>query len=304
MRSVTDSVLTFFLIAIALISFFNPVLAERTVRDGLERAVELDEFPDRIIATMPNTVEIVLDLNLEEELVGVNALTGTLSYVPKLQKIAEEKAKVGKFNVARERVISLNPDLVVVDGGAQPDLVSELSKLGVPVYALKANDVEDVKEAVLELGYLTGRFQRAKEIVGGMEFKRIRLSELVDDLKERKRTLYAIDKTIYTTGGNTFLGKVMQMAGLENVFAELQGFKPVNDETIVEKNPQLIVIAANSGLNMETLKKRAGFKEIEALRQGQVITLDEELNSMISQPGTKILDGAMRLHRLVYGKDE
>lgn len=284
--------------AIFLSSFF--IAGSSIVEDDLGREVALSSIPNRIVTTVPSLTETVLDLGLEEKLVGTSSLTRYLNYVPRFRETAEKKESVGDYNIPLEKVVSLNPDLVIVDGFAQRDLVTQLEDLNIPVYAANPKTVRAIKEVVLEIGQLTGKLGRAKRIVGEMTYKEIKLDQALDDEEERKKVFYVIDKTIYTTGSDTFLSKILEKAGLINVFGTISGFKQVSDEEIVNKNPELIIVAADASINSEYISSRPGFSCISAVKNGDVLVLTQQLTSMISQPGTKIVDGAIELYETVY----
>mgnify|MGYP006283192139 CR=1 FL=1 len=275
-----------------------------TVEDSLGRQVSLSKVPDRIVTTIPNTTEIILNLELTDKVVGVTALTSYLSYAPEIRDIAEEKEKVGKYNVSTEKISSLQPDLVVVDGLAQRNLLQQLENLGIPVYAANPKDIADIEEVVLELGYLTGKLETARQIISDMELKRLKLKQAVSELESRKSTLYIISSAIYTTGGNTFQGQLLELAGLENIFSDISGFKKVSDETIIKRNPELIISGPHGtvGLTMEKIRSRPGFRTIEAVKTESIIFLTKKQNSMISQPGTRVVDGAIKLFELAYDR--
>lgn len=277
--------------------------ATRTVTDGLDREVSLSGNPQRVVTTIVSTTEIALDLGLDERLVGVPDMIEYLSYVPELQEKAEKKEKVGGFNLSMEKIAALNPDLVIIDASAQRDAVSNLEGLGATVYAAGSKNIEEVRETILEIGYLTGMQDRAQEIVGEMVYKEVQLKGAVRDLEHRMKTFYTISDRMYTVGGNTFVGQVLELAGLNNVFSELSGYKPVSTEEIIERNPELIIATEDMGLSVENLKNEAGLKNVKAIEEENVLLLSRGEDSMINQPGTKIIDGAKHLFEKVYDKE-
>lgn len=286
-----------------LVVGFSSVVAARTVTDDLGREVRFDGTPDRILTTIVSTTEIALDLGLSDKLVGVTSLTQYLAYVPELQKRAKEIEGVGGFTISLEKIAALDPDLVIVDGSAQKDLVEKLASMGPAVYATNPSSVEDVQENILEIGYLTGTLNRAKEIVGDMEYKKIMLENAIAKLKEKKRVFYTVSKQMYTTGPNTFVGKGLELAGLDNVFFDISGWKPVSNEEIVNRNPDMIIATEDMGLNVASLKDRPGFKKIKAVREKNVLLLPRGADSMLNQPATRIVDGIINLFEMVYDKE-
>ncbi|MBS3765296.1 ABC transporter substrate-binding protein, partial [Candidatus Bipolaricaulota bacterium] len=134
----------------------------RTVTDGLDREVVLEGTAEKVVTTIASTTEIALDLGLDEKLVGVPDLIQYLSYVPELQAKAEGKTKVGGFSLSMEKIASLDPDLVILDASAQKETVDKIKNLGATVYAAGNKDISEVKESILEIGYLTGTLERAE----------------------------------------------------------------------------------------------------------------------------------------------
>ncbi|MBS3787184.1 ABC transporter substrate-binding protein [Candidatus Bipolaricaulota bacterium] len=302
MKRFSSLLLITILLGLAVVNF-GYAEATRTVTDSLDRQVSLSGNPERVVTTIPSTTEIALDLGLDERLVGVSDLTKYLSYVPKLQAKADKTEKVGKFKLSMEKIAALNPDLIIVDGVAQKDVVSKLEDLDTTVYAVGGKDIDEVSEAILELGYLTGTKDRAQEIVGQMAYKKFQLRGAVRELEEKKTTLYTLSERMYTVGENTLVGQVLELAGLDNVFSDLSGYKPVSTEKIIQRNPELIIATEISGLSVESLKNEVGLKGVKAIKEENILLLSRDEDSMINQRGTKIVDGAINLFERVYDKE-
>ena len=152
----------------------------RSVTDGLGREVNLSTEPARIVTTIASTTEIALDLGLGERIVGVPVLKEYLSYVPDLQAEAKKKEKVGGYSLSMEKIVALDPDLVIVEASAQKEAVDKLEGLGITVYAAVSDSVSQVKKAIVDIGYLTGTQDRAKKVVGSMVYKEYRLKDYVN----------------------------------------------------------------------------------------------------------------------------
>jgi len=269
--------------------------------DSWKRILELGELPERIVATLPSTTEILFELGLNTRIVAVTSLTGHLGYVPRIKRMADKKDKIGKFNISMETLVETGPDLIVLDRMAQPELLARIKRRKFPVYPAESGSLNKVTETILQLGLLTGTLSRARTIVGEMIRQKYVLREWVGKLDHRKRVLYAVSDGIYTTGGNTFLGEILQLAGLVNIFQDMDGWKKVSDEQIIKRNPELIIIPQEAGMGIQTLKNRPGFHRIEAVQKQNILILNIQETSRLSQPGTKIMDGAVRLFEKVYG---
>ncbi|MFW6111490.1 MAG: ABC transporter substrate-binding protein [Candidatus Bipolaricaulota bacterium] len=298
---------TSFVLVVGLIIGFGLIAAAsahaesvRTVTDGLGREVEVKGVPERIITTLPATTEIAFDLGLDEKIVGVYSDTEYLSYVPKIQAMADEKEKIGSFNLSYEKIASMDPDLVIA-GTAQRDDISKIKNVvGATVYVAGKKNIESVYESILEIGYLTGTSDRAQKIVGEMVWKRFRLEAAVETLNERKKVFYTISPEMFTLGDNTFVGEALQLAGLDNVFGEISGYKQVSTEEIVAKNPELILGTKGMGLTVKELKDKPGIEGTKAVKEDNVLFLSNVEASMLNQPGTKIIEGAIKLFEKIY----
>jgi len=294
------------IVGLVLISFVAGIVnaqSGRTVVDSLDREVTVQGVPERVVTTIVSTTEIALDLGLDDRLVGVPDLVQYLSYVPELQKIAEKKEKVGGFKLSLEKIASLEPDLVILDASAQKEMIGKIKDTGATVYAAGSRNIESVRETILEIGYLTGKLEAAKDIVGEMVYKQVRLKDAVGKLEEKRELFYTISKRMYTAGDNTFVGQALQLAGLNNVFGEISGYKPVSTEEIIQRNPELIIATEDMGLSVEHLRQDKGLKGVKAVKEGNVVLLPTGDDSMLNQPGTRIIDGAINLFEKIYDRE-
>lgn len=292
--------LSIFLIVISLVS--PTAVGQDYVVDDLGRKVPLTESYYRVITTVPNTTEMALQLGLTDRLVGVYSRKSVLSYVPKLQEVAKGKPGVARFSINLEPTFSLSPDLALIHS-SQKSSISKLENQGIEVYASEPSSIEGIMENLTEIGKLLGKPQSAKDIITHMKASLTKLREAVDHLHHKKSTLYVVDDTIYTTGSNTFLNQILKLSGLKNIFSDVEGWKPVSDEEIIQRNPELILIAANAGLSLKKLNRRSGWDQIQAIQNHSVIQLSSELTSQISQPTPKVVTGAIRLFNLVYNRE-
>ncbi len=276
------------------------------VIDDRGREITIERWPRRIVTTSPTTTQILFDLGLDNQIVGVTSVANYLGYVPKIQERAMEKMGIGDVDLNVEKIVSLEPDLIVMGGGqdaVQEKFLSQFQRLGLTVYAMEADNIKHITENIIELGQITGAVARSKEIVDHMNSRLSKLIETVNQLGYKKEVFLEIwDEPLYTAGRDTFLGQVLELAGLKNVFYDLKGFKPVNPENVIERDPEVFVITSGFSENLQSLKGRPGFKNITAVKNNDVIILTQAETSMIQQPGTKIVDGIIKLFERIYNQ--
>jgi iron complex transport system substrate-binding protein len=273
------------------------------VTDDLGRKLVFDATPQRIVATASSSTAIVFDLGLDEVVVGVASLTQFLSYVPEVQRKAEQKEKVGGIrDLNLEKIVALKPDFVVLDS-SQAKFLSQLdelgARLGFKTYVSGPKDIDGIVENVVELGLITGSLRRAKEIVGDIEFKRFRLRDAVAGLDHKKEALFIIwHDPVWTTGSDTFMGQALELAGLKNIFGDIEGFKVVGREEVVRRAPETIIVGPGVPIALDDLRRLFG--NIRAVENKDILIMTQEMGSMIEQPQTKVVDGIIGLFELVY----
>ena len=114
--------------------------------DGLGRKVTIDKIPKRIVSLAPSNTEVLFALGLGDKVVGV---TEYCNY----PEAAKTKAKVGGFStVDIEKVVSLEPDLVLATQIHAKTVIPALEKLGLTVVALTPSSLDEVLSSITLVG--------------------------------------------------------------------------------------------------------------------------------------------------------
>ena len=137
------------------------VMILRADGGGVETGVDQFESPARIVSMAPNLTEILFALGQDEKIVGV---TRDSNYPP----AAKEKPRVGDFwQMDVEAVISSRPDLVITLGfERQKNLAHRLGRIGYKCLPVNIEKVEDLFEAIRQIGSVTNSQTQADELIG------------------------------------------------------------------------------------------------------------------------------------------
>ncbi len=253
-----------------------------TVVDDFGFKVTIDKKPERIVSLAPSNTENLFALGLGDKIVGV---TDYCNYPPE----ALNKTKIGGFTTINiEKILQLNPDLVVASYGNGQQNVETMKNLGLKVIAFNPKSIKDIERDILLLGKITGKEEKAKEIVTFMEKK---VNESRNDFKIKPRVMHILwHDPIWVSGSNTFIDEIIKIAGGENTFSDLDGWKIVSKEDIISRNPDVILV--NSGSGMGGKGKNYIYEwvikelNIDAVRKGHVYVVDADL---ISRPSYRIV---------------
>jgi len=259
-----------------------------TVTDTLGRRVTFDRVPVRIISLAPSVTEILFALGLDQRIAGVSDADDYPA--DKLKK----KPRIGGVQLNVERIVSLQPDLIVGMPAIQASQLERLIAMGLPVLAVAANSLPDTYAQIALIGRVTGVDQAAQRLTSRMHSHQARIEAGVRG-RVRPRVFVEISgEPMITAARGTFIDDLVRRAGGTNIFADLRGWPQVSAETVIERNPQVIV-STHSGRHR--ILSRRGWNEVAAVRSGRVVSIDAAL---LSRPGPRIVEGLAHLARLLH----
>ncbi len=261
--------------------------SKKNVAGGKTGTGEL-EAPQRIVALSPASVEILFAIGAGNQVAAVSDLT---DYPPE----AVSLPKVGGFDgktLSMEKIISYKPDLVYLAEGMHNFLIQELEANKIAYYVSRGSSIASVEGEIIDLGKITGHEKEAKILVTEMKQK---LSSFRNsDDGEKVTVYYEVWNAPYMSVGSTsFINDVITCAGATNIFADLKEAYPiVSEETIIARNPDLIILTASSALTVQSVANRPAWANLKAVKNNKVFLIDDNL---YSRPGPRIVDAVLDL---------
>ncbi len=255
-----------------------------TVTDDEGREVTLERAPKRIVSLAPSHTETLFALGLGDEVVGV---TEFCDYPPE----ALEKPKIGGFSkVDLEKVVGLNPDLILATSIHSELVVPALAERGLKVIVLNPEDIDAVLTKISLVGQVTGQAEAARELVADLEERIAAVEDRVKGLATRPRVFWELSPDLYTAGPGSFIDDIITRAGGANVAAEAQSQWPqLGLEALVLADPEIVILGDHPyGAAAEEVKNRPGWADITAVRQGRIVEVEDD--DLISQPGPRIAE--------------
>lgn len=252
-----------------------------TVKDDLGRSVTVARQPQRIVSLAPANTEIVAALGLTSKLVGVTTYDNYPAEVTKLPK-------VGDFTTPNmEAIAAAKPDLVLVTGGVQQDVVKKLEDLGATVFAVDPKTVAGAEGAVDTVGRLTGTSDKAAAVVAQMRAAEDEVRSKVASATASRCFVEIAQNPLFTAGTGTLFDDMIRIANGTNVVAQ-PGFVGYSLEQLLKDDPQVYFATKGSMSDPAGLAKRPGYDKIAAVKAHRVVILDDDL---VSRPGPRIVDG-------------
>ena len=201
--------------------------------DQLKRSIFISAPPQRIISLVPSQTELLVDLGLEDSIVG---LTKFCMHPKGLRK---RKAIVGGTKNYRMDVIeSLKPDLII--GNKEENEQSGIEELmeKYPVWMSDIYSVEDSLEMIGSLAELLGAKSKAEEII--LKLK----SDFATSLPKKGSAVYLIWKDpIMVVGSNTFINEMIKFAGFDNLIQAAR-YPQLPMEELIKLNPEHLLLSS------------------------------------------------------------
>ncbi len=286
--------------ALALFLCFScvPQSPSGNIVDGLGRSVTIDKIPQRIVSLAPSNTEILFALGLDDKVVGV---TEYCNY----PQAAKTKPKVGGFStVDIEKVVSLEPDLVLATQIHGKTVIPALEKLGLTVVALTPSSLNEVLSSITLVGEVTGQDEQASKLVNNL---RTRIEAVADKTRtfspnQKPRVFYITwHDPLMTAGTGTLADDVIGNAGGENIAHDISGDKTTDLETVIYRDPQVIIASVGMGtgedLPWQYVQTETRLKNTQALLNNRVYKIDGDL---IHRPGPRVVDALEQMAHFIH----
>ena len=204
-------------------------------KDQIGREVEITQEPKRIISLVPSQTELLFDLGLGEEVVGIT------KFCVHPKEWFRSKTRVGGTKQLQlEKIKALQPDLVIANKEENVQEQIEALALDFPVWISDVNKLEGALEMISGVGEIVGRKVEAAAInnlIKGL------FNELIPPKKTR--AAYFIWKDPYmTAGGDTFINDMMERAGFENIFSDQIRYPEISIEQMKKLNCQVLLLSS------------------------------------------------------------
>ena len=194
-----------------------------------------NQIPTKIISLVPSITELLANLNLENETIGITKFCVHPTHWHK-----NKKRIGGTKNVNIKLVKSLQPDLIICSKEENikvqvDDLAAEF-----PVLLTDVCNFEDAIAMIKTIGNITQKNKEATTIISTIEtdFKKLNFTKAIT-------AAYIIwNNPLMTIGSDTFIHDMMQHAGFENVFADAKRYPTTTIEELTQKNPEVILLSS------------------------------------------------------------
>ncbi len=252
--------------------------------------------PERLVCLTEETVETLYLLGEQDRIVGVS---GYAVRPPEVRS----KPRVSAFTSARiDKILALEPDLVLAFSDMQADIVAALARAGVAVHLFNQRDLAGIFAMIRTLGALVGAADRAEALARGLETRVAEIAAARASVN-RPRVYFEEwnDPMISAIG---WVSELIEVAGGIDVFADRRGAAAARDrivtaDAVLAARPDVIVASwCGRKVVPEQIAGRPGWSSLPAVAAGRIVEIKSPL---ILQPGPAALtDGLDALQAALF----
>ncbi|MET8120589.1 ABC transporter substrate-binding protein [Micromonospora sp. NPDC005189] len=250
-------------------------------------SLTLDKRPEKIVSLAPTATEMLFAIGAGPQVSAVDDQSNYPADAP--------KTDLSGFQPNAEAIAGKNPDLVVLSDDRN-NIVDQLGKLKIAVYQTPAaTTLDDSYRQITELGMLTGHADQATDVATRMKAD---IAKLVKDVPQRAEKLtyyHELGPELYSATSKTFIGSLYSQAGLTNIAdpadadGKNAGYPQLSQEFIVKADPDFVFLADSRCCqqNADSVKARSGWAGLTAVKNNQVVALDDDI---ASRWGPRVVD--------------
>jgi ABC-type Fe3+-hydroxamate transport system substrate-binding protein len=235
------------------------------VKDQLNRTLQFQQPPNRIISLVPSQTELLVDLGLRSKIVGVT------KFCVHPKELRKEVTVVGGTKmVDLEKIRSLNPDIIICNKEENTKEIVEQCAEFASVWVSDIYTVEDSMEMVSNLGEIFSVEEKALEISKKINSEMKKFSSWIKNHPVRNVAYLIWKKPYMAAGCNTFINAMLQLNNFDNIFSETNSRYPqIELEDL--KAADLVVVSSEPFPFKET-----DVQELKKVLQTEVLLVDGE----------------------------
>ncbi len=258
-------------------------------------------YPQRIVCMTEETTETLYALGEEDRIAGISGFTVR---PPRARK---EKPKVSAFTSAKiDKILALDPDLVLGFSDIQADIAADLIRRGINVHVFNHRSVAGILRMIRMLGGMIGCSARADAYADSL---RAQLPVAPRHPQRARPRVYFEEWDDPMISGIRWVSELVELAGGEECFPECAASSLARDriiadsQTVIDAAPDIIIGSwCGKKFRPERVAERPGWEGIPAVANGQMF---EVKSAVILQPGPAALtDGISELCRIIDGWHE
>ena len=201
--------------------------------DQMNRTIDIPQKPQRIVSLVPSQTELLVDLGLEDRIVGLT------KFCVHPKGLKNQKTIIGGTkNFHFDKIDALQPDLIIGNKEENYQEGIELLAGKFPAWMSDIYTLEDALRMMEGLGKITGTYEKANELIQ-------KIRQDMDSLNQKKGTaVYLIWKQpIMVVGPETFIHDMLRRTGFTNLIDQAR-YPEISIEELKALSPDYLLLSS------------------------------------------------------------
>ena len=277
-----------------------------TMTDDAGRTVTLTQKPQRVVVLSTSLLNFAAAV--DGPLVGRATVKSEDMSIPESYQAVPDVGPV--YNVSVEKILELQPDLVIASAIQHQKLIPQLEQNHIPVIALRSKTYEEVKRNMEFFGKIYGKEDLAQQKIGQMDQDIAAITSKLPKVHTKAVILHATPSSVTAQLPNSIAGNIAAILKLDNIASNAQPADPnvekvpYSMEAIVEQDPDVIFFTSMGPSEKveerirQDVQGNPAWAGLRAVRQGRVYVLPEHY--FLLNPGLDFPKAVSYMAVLVY----
>lgn len=252
---------------------------------------------NRIASGSPAVTEILYELGLKDKIIAMDKN----SDIKELDDMKIQKVSFYQMNT--ESIFSLKADLIILstfNKADREDFIEFMKAKGTDiVYISDVKSIKDIYDCIREIGEKTERKSEAENIISKMEKEINEVKKISKNIEKKKKVYFEISPfpSMYTFGKDVFMNEMLEIAGVENIFNDKNGWFIPSLEAIAVRNPDIIFTSTYQVEDpIKEIIDRGNWNIIKAVREKRIYPISKEA----VRPSIRITEVIKKISEISY----
>lgn len=244
--------------------------------DQMGREIEINLPLKRIISLVPSQTELLFDLGLTDEIIGI---TKFCIHPKDKFKLTTKIGGTKKLNI--QKIIDLKPDLII--GNKEENEQQQITELmkRFPVWMSDIETLADASQMIEQVGELVGKSREALMINTQIKLDFENLIKSLKGVKLKPAVYFIWRKPNMLAGKQTFISEMLSYCGLKNVI-DVARYPSFTNAALMNLKPEVVLLSSEP-----YPFSQKHIEEFQAIWPNAVIKLVD--GEMFSWYGTRLL---------------
>ena len=286
--------LLFIIFLISAVNIYSIKIENNMAVDSFGNSVPLKEY-NKIIAADPSAVEIFYLIGGEDKISAVAKTKINKIYPEEKTKLLESVGSITRPSI--EKIISLNPDLVILNPMGAVKTAELLKKYNIPYFIDRSVTFDEIFLKTKIYGIFTGQEKNAEKLIEDKKNKLLKIKNEIEDKNLKGVILYSSSPLI-SFSKETIPSEIMEILKIKNIADSFPHGKKgiISPDVMLTENPDIIIGTMKIHSAEDIVKTNEFLKYSKAYKNNNIYVFESE---KILRATPRIADGIEEIYEVV-----